>query len=159
MPRLVKLDSEISDDWSLIEIDAGLPTDLGKVLLPLSTYLNASDLPKGVGVWLDSAEDVNALAPYLENIPVIACRFVAFADGRSFSQARILREHLDYKGEIRAVGSYIQDQLFYLMRCGFSEFSVDDGADMSSLQESLKDFSESYQAACDLPEPLFRRRA
>ena len=160
MPKLVKLDRVIEDNWQFLENDmAG--TELSPLtLVPLSLYLERESVRNtDCGVWLASDEDVHSLAPFLETVTVIALNFLAFADGRSFSQARTLRDVLDYQGEIRATGAFIQDQAHYLMRCGFSEFSLPDEADTESFQESLKDFSESYQAACDVAEPLFRRRA
>ncbi|XYK82861.1 MAG: DUF934 domain-containing protein [Labrenzia sp.] len=45
-------------------------------------------------------------------------------DGRGFSTARDLREHLNYQGDIRAVGSYILDQVPLARRCGVSSFEI-----------------------------------
>lgn len=159
MPKLVKLDSHSNDEWTVVSKEDALPESLDNCLLPLDQYLSNGKGVSNCGVWLASSEDVYALQEVINEIPVIACQFDAFADGRSFSQARILREHLEYKGHIRAIGNFIQDQFHYLLRCGFDEFSVEDSADIASLQESMKDFSDSYQAACDVSEPLFRRRA
>jgi len=43
----------------------------------------------------------------LDKLSVVACDFQTFMDGRSFSQARILREHIEFSGDIRAVGHFI----------------------------------------------------
>ena len=163
MPKLVKLNDITDDQWQLIETDA-LPASAAELsaysLIPAASYIQwANELPENVGLWLASDEDVRTLKNLLDSIPVIALRFAAFADGRSFSQARLLRDQLEYQGELRAVGNFMQDQLFFLHRCGVTSFSVADEADLESLQESLQDFSEGYQAACDVQEPLFRRRA
>lgn len=80
-------------------------------------------------------------------------------DGRSFSTARLLRDAYGFKGELRAIGGIIRDQLFYLKRCGFDSFSLADDIDAEAAVASLSDFSESYQAAEDQKLPLFRRRA
>lgn len=161
MPKLVKLETNeiVSDDWTFLEADAPLPENLEGYLLPLSSFLENSENLDGVGIWLASADDAFLLAGKLDKVTVLVCKFEAFADGRSFSQARIVRDHLEFSGTIRASGYFIQDQLHYLARCGFNEFSVADDADEDSIRESLADFSESYQAACDVPAPLFRRRA
>ncbi|WP_096085866.1 DUF934 domain-containing protein [Agaribacterium haliotis] len=163
MPKLVKIDSVGDDPWQLIDKES-LPSSAAQLeaysLIPAETYCQwAEQLPANVAPWLASDEDVVALADKLTSAPVIALHFAAFADGRSFSQARQLREQLEFTGELRAVGAFIQDQLFYLRRCGFDAFSVADDADLESIKTSLEDFSESYQAACDVKEPLFRRRA
>lgn len=159
MPKLVKIDSTFIDDWLKLEAGDEIPGSLNKVLLPLDYFLANASKINHCGVWLESSADVYELKHHLEKLDVIACDFETFMDGRSFSQARVLREHLEYKGEIRATGNFIQDQLHYLLRCGFNEFSVSDDANEEAMRQSMNDFSESYQAACDVPAPLFRRRA
>ena len=71
---------------------------------------------------------------------------------------KVRSEDCDYQGELQAAGGYMQDQLFYLKRCGFDSYVVEDDADIESMLESLGDFSDSYQASSDEPRPLFRRR-
>jgi len=159
MPKLVKLEETLADNSLIVEAGSELPADTTNALLPLELFLEHADKLESAGVVLSSDEDVYALEPYLGKITVVACQFDAFADGRSFSQARILRDHLEFSGDVRAVGAFIQDQLHYLLRCGFSEFSVADDTDETLMRESMNDFSESYQAACDNAAPLFRRRA
>ncbi len=168
MQKLVKK-GEITDDiWELVTVDQARDLDTatllkGYWLVPLETFLSFSQSDEcdfsRIGVWLSSDQEVSELSKLMEKLEVIALNFNAFADGRSFSQARVLREQLDYTGEIRATGAFIQDQLAYLKRCGFDAFSVSETENMESLKKSLDDFSEFYQAACDEPNPLFRRRA
>ncbi len=93
----------------------------------------------------------------LEQIELIVINFPAFTDGRGFSYARHLRER-GYRGELRAGGHFIRDQLTYLRRCGFDAFQMADEPDLEAVLESLSDFTEFYQAADDQPLPLFRRR-
>jgi len=81
-------------------------------------------------------------------------------DGRSFSTARILRERYGFKGELRAIGNFIRDQLCYLRRCGVNAFAfANPDTNLEIAVKSLTDFSEYYQASVDQPLPLFRRRA
>ncbi len=49
-----------------------------------------------------------------------------YADGRAFSIARLLRERDGYKGEIRATGAYIIDQVPLMMRVGIDAFETSD---------------------------------
>ena len=84
--------------------------------------------------------------------------FPVFTDGRGFSYARELRER-GLRGELRAGGHFIRDQLTYLQRCGFNAFQMADEAELEAALASLADFSEHYQASIDQPLPLFRRRA
>ncbi|MFT7558655.1 MAG: hypothetical protein ACI93R_000553 [Flavobacteriales bacterium] len=158
MPLVIRSNSVEADTYELVNDGEGSSSEW--VLLPLEAYLEQADnSADNIGVWLKSSDQIDALEPYISKLSVIACKFEAFADGRSFSQARALRDRYDYRGELRACGGFIQDQLFYLMRCGFDAFVVEDNYDIEAARVSLADFTESYQAACDVSEPLFRRRA
>ena len=164
MPKLINSDGTVGEDnWHIIEAGADIASALatGSAIIPLADFLSLSDedaAKASCGVWLGSADDVTALKDTCENLPVIAFHFDNFMDGRNFSSARVLHDHLDYQGDIRAVGSYIQDQLLYLSRCGFKSFEVSDDANVDSMINSLQIISESYQAGTDEPQPLFRRR-
>jgi uncharacterized protein (DUF934 family) len=110
-----------------------------------------------VGVLLAGSDDPGQLGADLPGIGLIAIEFPKFVDGRGFSTARLLRERYGYKGEIRAVGSYLPDQIYYLRRCGFDAFEVPD----ERVEDALgcwTPFSEPYQAGVDQP-PLYQRRA
>jgi uncharacterized protein (DUF934 family) len=121
--------------------------------------LSASER-SGFGVYLTPADDAKPLKDLVNDIPVIACNFEGFMDGRPFSQARSIRDNFGFKGELRATGAFIRDQLCYLARCGFNSFEfADENFDLNNVLSSLSDFTESYQAASDVREPLFRRRA
>lgn len=164
MPKLIKDHILTENEWTLVESDEeGNVQLLGeKNIVPLSTYLEQAE--KGLAdsnrlaVWLGAADDAEALSGHLSKLALVVIKFDNFMDGRSFSQARTLREHHEFEGEIRAVGGFIQDQLFYLQRCGVNAFELADDTDIESIQESLQDFSINYQGAADDPQPLFRRR-
>lgn len=161
MPKLVKDGQVTEGSYALIERgETALPENKNS-LLPLELYLNTSpEQRKSFGVWLASEDDPRLLKDSIESLSVIACRFENFMDGRAFSQARTIRDTFGFKGEICATGPFIQDQLCYLARCGFNSFEfADEEFDFDSILQSLGDFSESYQAASDTSEPLFRRRA
>ena len=131
--------------------------------MPLNLWLDHAHALKardgGLGVWLNSDEEVEAIADDLEHFQVIALNFPIFSDGRSYSNARLLRDRYGYKGEVRAIGDVLRDQLFLMKRCGFDAFVIREDRNAEEALESLKDFSEVYQAATDQPLPLFRRRA
>ena len=55
---------------------------------------------------------------------LIVLNFPKFSDGRAYSQARVLREHLGYQGELRATGQVLRDQLLYMHRAGFDAFEI-----------------------------------
>jgi uncharacterized protein (DUF934 family) len=112
----------------------------------------------GLGVWLDADEEAEEIGDDVEQFKVIALNFPAFTDGRNYSNARLLRDRYGFKGELRAIGDVLRDQLFYMHRCGFDAFAVRPDKDPYEALEGLKDFSVTYQAATDEPLPLFRRR-
>ena len=74
------------------------------------------------------------------------------------SIAALLRSRYGFKGELRAIGDVLRDQLFYLQRVGFSAFALRADKDIHDALNALSDFSETYQGAIDQALPLFRRR-
>ncbi len=112
-----------------------------------------------VGVMLEPTDDITGLVPHVSKLKLIALHFPKFGDGRGYSQARLLRERLGYKGELRAVGEVLGDQLAYMLRCGMDSFYLLDGKDVSAAIRCFDDFSFAYQAATDEPRPLYRRVA
>jgi uncharacterized protein (DUF934 family) len=157
--RIIKDGAVVDDNWQLLRqvAEDGLPS--GPIIVPLDYWLQQRDalLARGeVGVWLSSEQPPAPLAADLHQIPVIAVDFPLFTDGRGFSYGRALREQLGYTGELRAVGQFIRDQMYYLSRCGFNAYAIET-ADPEKAVESLNDFSDSYSAGVDQPLPWFRR--
>jgi len=131
------------------------------VLVPLALWQAQRDAlaaRSGVGVWLAPDEDPAALAQDVTTLRVIAIDFPAFADGRGYSTARLLRERYGYTGELRAVGDIQRDQLAYLRQVGFDAFAVRDDKDAGDALAGLRDFSDGYQVTAQRT-PWFRRRA
>ena len=85
----------------------------------------------------------------------IILNFPSFADGRAYSQARLLRERFEYAGEIRARGDVLPDQVFFMSRCGIDAFEM---GDLSVMQDALRVFSFAYQAAADTIVPVWQKR-
>ncbi len=167
MPKIIRNGQIVDDVWQILKLAEGetvqfvaLPDE--PTLLPHALWLARKDeilvCQKPVGVWLDSSEDPQALAGDLEHLALIGVNFPKFADGRAYSIARLVRERYNYRGEIRAIGDVLQDQLFYMKRCGIDAYAVRDDKDIEAALAGLRDFSETYQAAVDQPQPLFRRR-
>ncbi|AFU97645.1 DUF934 domain-containing protein [Simiduia agarivorans] len=163
MPKLVK-DNALADcGRAFLAKDATLDSiTRSNDVVPLSLWLEHLDQCKARGidaVWVDSDELTEPLAPSLEELSLVAIHFPTFMDGRGFSTGRILRERLGFTGEIRAFGNVIQDQMHYLLRCGFNAFALREGTDLESALISLQDFTEHYQAAVVQDKPLFLRRS
>ncbi|WP_346836498.1 DUF934 domain-containing protein [Microbulbifer sp. SAOS-129_SWC] len=147
------------DDNSEITADNLAP---GKVILPLGIWQALRGDLEGrrseIGVWLDSDESAEQLDDAAAKLPLVAVHFPAFADGRGFTAGRLLRERYGFSGELRAVGAFMRDQLTYLRRCGFNAFAYEGEQPLPGLLDSLRDFSDSYQADVEQTQPLFRRR-
>jgi uncharacterized protein (DUF934 family) len=163
--RIIRDRRIVEDEWIVIPADADELPAGGKLIIPLNRWLAQRDMLAGrtqgagpLGVWLDSHEDPAALADDLHLLALIAVNFPRFADGRGYSTAFLLRQRYGFKGELRAIGDVLRDQLFYLQRVGFNAFAVRAGKDIDDALKALNDFSETYQASTDQPVPLFRRR-
>ena len=100
------------------------------------------------GVLLENTDDPRVLAPDFDQLALIAVSFPKFTDGRGYSIARLLRR-LGWKGELRAVGDVLRDQLFYMTRCGFDAFALREDQDAQVALTAFSDFSTPYQPAID----------
>lgn len=136
--------------------DGVLVEESGPEVLDLEQWLEMEDRATRA-VMLEPGETLAPLLEHLDEIPLVLVNFPTFMDGRGFSYGRELREH-GYRGELRAVGHFMRDQLTYLARCGFNAFQMENESELEDALASLADFSEFYQASVDQPMPLFRRR-
>lgn len=163
MQRIIKNGQIIDESWHLLDKDATLDglSNSDDLIVPLTLWREHSHALKardgGLGVWLDSDEEVEEIVDDLAHFQVIALNFPIFTDGRHYSSARLLRERYGYTGEIRAIGDVLRDQLFFMQRCGFDAFAVRPDRDPYDALQSLSDFQVTYQAAVG-QQPLFRRR-
>jgi uncharacterized protein (DUF934 family) len=163
MQRIIKNGEVIDERWHLLPVDATLDgiSNSDDLIVPLGLWLESSHALKvrdgGLGIWLQSHEQIEEIVDDLKYFKVIALDFPNFNDGRHYSTARLLRERYGYQGEIRAIGDVLRDQLFFLQRCGFDAFAVRPDRDPFDALKGLSDFSVTYQSGVDQP-PLFRRR-
>ncbi|KAF7600049.1 MAG: hypothetical protein CGU28_04375 [Candidatus Dactylopiibacterium carminicum] len=160
--KLTGAESATAEQIAATEVPAG------KVVLPLSVWLArkaefAARVAAGeVGVWLETHELVETLAadqPDLNVFPLIAVFIERFADGRAYSMAALLRTRYGFKGELRALGDVLRDQLFFMKRCGFDAYQIRADRSAQDALASLNDFSEPYQAAVVVDQPVWRRHA
>ena len=160
MRSVIKDRRIVEDRWRHVADDAELPDGPAIVSLARWSRERALLLERGepIGVRLPNTTNVANLAADLPVLEVIALEFPKFADGRAYSQARLLRERYSYRGEIRAVGDVLRDQLLFMARSGFDAFELRADRDPDDALEAFGEFSESYQPAADQPLPLFRRR-
>ncbi len=160
--RIIKDRAIVEDQWTTLADDAPVP-DLGDVIVSFDRW-NAERgaltiRQSRVGVTVNGDQDIRALADDLDDLALVALEFPTYADGRCYSHARILRDQLGFKGELRATGDVLRDQVFYMHRVGFNAFDVSETQQIEEIIEGLKDFTVTYQAAADVGTPLYRRRA
>ncbi|WP_444437505.1 DUF934 domain-containing protein [Pseudomonas sp. A6] len=165
------------DAWTLLrEVPETLPE--GDLILPLNAWLShdtrrselareqtsepgasrASSLLQKSGVWLGPDDDPQRLVGRLDALPLIAIDFPSFRDGRGYSLAYLLRRRLGWRGELRAVGEVLRDQLAHLRQCGFDAFAVRADKSVEDALKGLAGLSVLYGRSAIEPRPLFRRR-
>ena len=103
-------------------------------------------------------EDVHALAPFIDKLAVIAIEFPVYRNGRGYSAARILREQMNYRGEIRAIGEVLFDQWQFMYRCGINAFEINADISLETFNEALGELSAAYQPAADAQRGILWRR-
>ncbi|MBT8147148.1 MAG: DUF934 domain-containing protein [Gammaproteobacteria bacterium] len=166
MQKLIKNGQLADDSWVLVK-EANNPGILQvlqgrNLIVPLKFWNffqdDIAEFWGQIAIWLDSDETVSDIKQPLDSFPLIALNFPAFTDGRSYSNARELRETFNYQGEIRAIGDVLRDQLFYMHRCGFDAFLLRHDQDPDECLSAFADFQTGYQSSIDQPLPLFRRR-
>lgn len=160
MQNLINETSVLENKWQLItKEDADLSQE--NIMIPSQVWLEnkeALSSRKDVSIWFAGDADLEAFGD-LSQFDVVGINFPAFADGRGYSLARLISERLNFKGEIRAIGDVLIDQLFFMKRCGFNSYLLKEGLDAEKALNYFSTFSDPYQLAADLKDPLFRRKA
>lgn len=159
MPTLIDRNGRRDDAW--LPLDDATAAHATHLLVPLAAWKDGRDRWIGsgrhLGVLLGPADDPAEIAADLGALSLVAVDFPAFTDGRGYSIARLLRERHGWRGELRAVGDVLIDQLHYLARCGFDSFALADGQPVDAALAAFSALSDSYQAGVD-QGPLFARR-
>ncbi|MDD5463151.1 MAG: DUF934 domain-containing protein [Methylococcales bacterium] len=145
--QIIKDKKIIDDTWSYIADDAELKK--GDITVSLARWKKDKQqlLASGakVGVRINSDDSIEEIAEDLERIQLIELDFPAFADGRLFSYAWLLRSRYNYQGEIRATGRYMPDQVYYLSRVGVNAFYPEKVEHLPVVLSHLNDFTVNYQ--------------
>ena len=160
--QIIKDSAIVSDAWLHLEDDDALPPD-GNISVSLArlTRDEAALRRRGgaLGVRLNSDQHASDLAEQVSYLDLISVEFPKFTDGRGYTIGRLLRDRYAYQGELRAVGQVLQDQLFYMARCGYNSYQLAPGKSLDKALSAFADFSVTYQAAADEARPIFRRAA
>ena len=144
----------VNDDFAYLADDAAIPAS-GRIIVSFDRWLRERETLKdrtdlAIGVKIPNTTDVMQSWPSLAGRPLVALEFPTFADGRAYSQARLLRSRCKFEGELRATGNaVVRDQLFGMFRCGFDTFELRADQDVGSCLRAFADFSLAYQPAAD----------
>ncbi|MFI4980369.1 MAG: DUF934 domain-containing protein [Nevskiales bacterium] len=161
-PAMVILDGRlVENEWFSLADEAALPAS-GKVIVSLRRFRAERSTLEGsglaIGVRIPNTEDVATLAQELAGQPLIAVEIPKMADGRAYSQARVLRERYAYRSEIRAQGDVMHDLLFNMARCGINAFELRADQDTQDCLRAFADFDLAYQQAADGVETVLQQR-
>ena len=141
-------DNEFADDlWQYLDDQDALP-DTGFFVVSLARLKSDQACRNKhikLGVKIDSDAEAEELQPYLGNLSLIVLEFPKFTDGRAYSQARVIREHLGYEGELRASGDIYPDQAVLMLRCGFDTFDVPENVTLDTWKKCVEILNTNYQ--------------
>jgi uncharacterized protein (DUF934 family) len=156
--QIIKDREIVEDHWTHLDDDAELVD--GDVTVSIARWQEEHESlshHSRLGIRLSGEDPLEEIVPDLDNFALIVLQFPAFTDGRSYSYARLLRDRYGYKGEIRAQGDVLHDQLFNMIQCGFNSFELANPNRIADAMDAFDVFSESYQTTALKPDPLYRR--
>jgi len=102
-----------------------------------------------LGVRLKSDESPERLGEDVQRLALVVLEFPKFRDGRAFSWARMLRTRMGYRGEIRATGDFLYDQIAFMHRVGIDAFEVSGKITPEMVRRALGEIGAVYQPSAD----------
>ena len=149
---LIKDGKFVEDAFYFVPDGKAYPEDKG-VIVTLARFQGERETlfahHKLIGVRLASNENPQVLKAHLPRLAVIVLEFPKFRDGRAFSWARMLRTRFGYKGEIRATGDFLPDQLAFMARTGFDAFEVRQDFTLEQFHHAMTEITAPYQPSAD----------
>lgn len=136
-PRLWLDGRFVEDGWRPLADDEIVPAT-GHVFVSLprwqrqSAHLRTLGVP--LGLTLATPELADPQVPHLGDLAVIALSFPKFTDGRAYSTAHRLRAIAGYRGELRATGDVLLDQIPLMLRAGFNAFEIRHAPTIAALE-------------------------
>jgi uncharacterized protein (DUF934 family) len=148
---LIKNHQLMEDPYT--RVSAGEPwPDSGALLVGLDQWQEEKPAllarNQDLGLILQSDQHPELIVDDLEHLQLVALEFPVFRDGRAFSYARLLRR-FGFKGEIRAIGDVLLDQLHYMQRVGFDAFDITAADPLAAYKQASQEFGVWYQPAAD----------
>lgn len=146
--RIYRDGAFVEDTWTKLGDEDVINAEANGIVVSLARWRAEPELAgrANVGVLLGPGDEPDEDAGGLANVPLIIITFAKFTDGRGYSVARLLRERFGFKGEIRATGEVLLDQIPLMLRCGFDAFEIAHGPTIASLERGhLPEIAYSYQ--------------
>jgi uncharacterized protein (DUF934 family) len=159
---LLKDGRAVDDAWRHLDDADSLPDDVPATISLKSWSGERNQLYRRngrLGLRLPNDAVPAGLAADVERFDLITLSFPRFTDGRAYSQARVLRNRLGFRGELRATGNVLRDQLLFMRRCGIDAFEVSERAVAENWLAALADLDLFYQPAEDGRPWIARQRA
>lgn len=154
------------DPWRRLDASEELPTD-GHILMslddwhrraPLRSHTHAALSNVAFGLMFEPDDPVEEIAPDLPHLALVAIAFPKFTDGRGYSMAQLIRSRYGFRGQLRAVGDVLFDQLQLMARCGFDAFDITDAATIRLLESGRRpDVHQFYQPGTGREAPVGTR--
>jgi uncharacterized protein (DUF934 family) len=152
---LLKNDVLIADTWLHVTADAALP-ETGDICVPFERLLREWEVlnrrPGRLGVALGNIDRAEALGLLLPRLSLVVLPFPSFNDGRAYSIARQIRA-FGYRGELRATGNVLPDQVQLMQHVGFDAFEIGDRFPLELWRKASRLITLAYQRG------LYRRNA
>lgn len=116
-------------------------------------------LPSPLGLRIEPGLDIDKVGADLAGAGLIKIEFPKFVDGRGYSIGWVLRSRFGYKGEMRAIGDVLFDQMQFMMRCGFDSFEIADEETLRLLKDGRRTaaFHSFYQPGLEPEMPAGTR--
>ena len=128
-------------------------------VLSTAEWLERRETAEPLALQLDPGIAVDVIAADVGRFALIKVPFPKFTDGRGYSMGWLLRTRHDYKGEMRAVGDVLFDEMQLMMRCGFDAFEIVDQQTLRLLRDGRRaaSFDRFYQPGLEPEMPAGTR--
>jgi uncharacterized protein (DUF934 family) len=162
MSALILNRTVVANDITFLDDEAAVPAS-GKAVVSLARWQQQSaelrSAAAEIGVRLPNTVDVATIWNDLKDRKLIVVDFPGFGDGRAYSQARLLRDRYDFKGDIVATGgAVVRDQMLGMQRSGINGFLLRADQAPEVCLTAFHDFTSAYQRASDREMPIVREQ-
>lgn len=134
--------------------DAGPGDDL---IVPLDQLSDHVSHRGHLGADVPNTASIKEVRPWLDRLDLIVLPFPAFTDGRAYSLARQIRQN-GFRGQLRASGNVLPDQLQFMAQVGFDAFEVSDRFPTGVWLKALSRLNLSYQGAAGHARHVWQER-